>query len=163
MAVFLAVGFVVAVVASLPNPEPPTTRRLLWVAEKSTAASGVMPDGLVAAARGASAHRGGELLTYAVGREAELLPVLSLEVLQNGDVLQNVDHRRKVIDRRLEDLHELVASAPVGGEGFSLYAALRAIADEAAKSEPIEVWFSSAILSSTIDPFLIAALTAAPS
>lgn len=158
------VGGVVAVAVLLlllgSGPEEPG-RRLVWVTEKTTAAPGVLPASLIDAAHQASAARGGELVTYAVGRLAERLPVLSLEVVQNGDVVQDPDRRAVVLDRRLSGLVEQLAAAPVGGDGFSLYAALRSIADEAAQDGPLEVWLSTTVLSSTIDPFRVAALTVA--
>lgn len=156
------VGVVAIVLLLLPGADPDDpTRRLIWVAEKTTAAPGVLPTGLVEAAHEASAVRGGELVTYAVGRLAEPLPVLSLEVVQNGDVVQDPDRRAIVLDRRLAGLTEQVAAAPVGGDGYSLYAALRSIADEADRGGPLEVWLSTTVLSSTVDPFRVAALTAA--
>jgi outer membrane protein OmpA-like peptidoglycan-associated protein len=156
-------GVVVVAVLLLvqgPGPEDPA-RRLIWVTEKTPAAPGALPAGLVDAAHEASAARGGELVAYAVGRLAEPLPVLSLDVVQNGDVVQDPDRRAVVLDRRLAGLVEQLAAAPVGGDGFSLYAALRAIADEADRSGPLEVWLSTTVLSSTVDPFRVPALTVA--
>lgn len=132
------------------------------MAEKTTAAPGAVPEELTTAAYDAAGSRGGELVVYPVGRQAKRLQPMSLTVERNGDIEQDKRRRMMTIDKRLTDLRGAIDDAPVGDEGFSLYAALQAMADEAAKADGrIDVWFSTTVLTGSVDPLRIPALTAA--
>jgi len=158
----VVVGLLIAGFVLLASPERPPDARFVWVVEKTTAASNVVPDQLTAAAYDVAGSRGGELTVYPVGRQAKQLDPVSLAVERNGDIEQDGRRRMMIIDKRLTDLRGAINGAPVGDEGFSLYAALQAMADEAARTEDrIDVWFSTTVLAGSVDPLRIPALTAA--
>lgn len=156
------VGLLTSGLLFLTGPQRPPGARFVWVAEKTTAAPGAVPEGLITAAYDAAGGHGGELVVYPVGRQAKRLQPVSLTVVRNGDILQDERLRKMAIDKRLTQLRGAIDGALVGDEGFSLYAALQAMADEAAKADGrIDVWFSTTVLTGSVDPLRIPALTAA--
>ncbi|MDQ3760644.1 MAG: OmpA family protein [Actinomycetota bacterium] len=159
----VVVGLLISAFAFLAGPERAPRKTLVWVAEKTTAAPSVVPKELTAAVYGVAGTGDGELVVYPVGRRAERLEPVSLTVKSNGDVVRDERRRRAAIDDRLAKLRAAVDGAPVGKEGFSLYAVLQAIADEAAQTDDrIDVWLSTTILTGSVDPLRVPALTADP-
>lgn len=156
------VGLLIGGLLLLNGPQRPPAARFVWMVEKTTAASAAVPEGLTTAAYDAAGSRGGELVVYPVGRQAKRLQPVSLTVESNGDIVQDPRRRKMTIDKRLTDLRGAIDGAQVGDAGFSLYAALQAMADEAAKADGrIDVWFSTTVLTGSVDPLRIPALTAA--
>lgn len=97
---------------------------------------------------------------YAVGGHAQKIGSVGLDVTQDGDRIDDQARRASAIDRRVSTLTGELVRSPVGGDGFSLYQALRVGADEAASaSAPVEVWLSTTVLSGSVDPLSIPTLT----
>lgn len=138
--------------------EPPTEQTHLWIVEKTTAAPAVLPDPLRDALDAAAEEGVGTLITYPVGAGAVKLDAVRLRVERNGQILKNPQQRAVALQRRLDEIRGHINEAPVGAKGFSLYAAFQAMADEA-KAGPLEVWFSTTLLTGSVDPFDIPALT----
>ena len=138
-----------------------TPHSLVWVVEKTTAVAGAVPDGLRAAAAEAATDGGGTLVAYPVGPDAVRLTPVSLSVEEFGDTIADPARRAAVLERRLAELGARLDAAGVGDHGFNLYAALSSMADEATRTDgPLDVWFSTTVLTGSVDPLRIAALTA---
>ncbi len=134
----------------------------VWVLEKTTAAPAVVPGGLRAAVQDAAAAGGGSLVTYAVGPRAVRLGPVPLAVEQLGATIADPARRAAAVDGRLTDLAGEVDAVSVGTDGYSMYAALQVLADEAHRADgPIEAWLSTTVLTGSVDPMRLPTLTAA--
>lgn len=134
---------------------------LVWLAEKTTRAPGVVPRALRDRLREAGKEGGARLTAYAVGEQA--VPVVTAEALDLDRGNGKVDDARQQasnVDRILKDVAGKVGKAAVSTQGFSLYAALHAAADEAERAGHAEVWLTSTVLTGSLDPFTVSALSA---
>jgi hypothetical protein len=157
----LAVLFVGALMVFLPDDEAGTTE-IVWITEKTTRSPGVFPDALRSRIDELSADGGVRLVVHAVGGRGNHVTTTDLDLVQDGDKVTDPDRRRAAVDSKLAEVTAQLASVPVGDKGFSLYAALRTAADEAARiGGPVEVWLSTTVLSGSTDPLSIPMLTEA--
>lgn len=155
-----AVFFVAFVV--LVGDDEDRTAELVWITEKTTRAPGSVPDALRDRIDGLTADGGVRLVVHAVGERVGQVTSTDLDVVQDGERVTDQDIRQGVVEGKLTEIEEMLASVPVGRQGFSLYAALRTAADEAARAGgPTEVWLSTTVLSGSTDPLSIPALTEA--
>jgi hypothetical protein len=139
-----------------------TNGHYVWVLEKTTAAPAVVPGGLRAAVQDAAAAGGGSLVSYALGPRAARLGPVPLAVEQLGDTIADPARRAAVVDGRLTDPAGEVDTVSVGADGYSMYVALQALADEARRAnDPIEAWLSTTVLTGSVDPLRLPTLTAA--
>jgi outer membrane protein OmpA-like peptidoglycan-associated protein len=153
----VVVTLIVAVVLLWQTKEPGP--EMIWVAEKTTRAPGAIPLAIRDRVKELSGQ-GGSLKVYAVGGHAEYVGAAALEVTQDGDRISDPKRHAAAVDRRLLGLGKKVAASPVGERGFSLYAALRVGADEAARTgAAVEVWLSTTVLSASDDPLSLPTLT----
>lgn len=160
--VLLVTGGLAAAFAALGGTDEEESATYLWIVEKTVAAPEVVPEPLTDTLDDLAASGGGELRTYAVGEYAVRLEPVSLRIERQGDVVQDERLREAELDRRLDGLRAQLRAADVGNTGYSLYAALQAIVDEAQQLDgPLDVWFSTTLLTGSVDPLDIAALTAA--
>jgi len=163
--------YVVAIVVALAigglaywlgTPERPPAGRVLWIAEKTTSTPGVLPDELRQHLVALSGGSGAALTAYAVGETAGEVDTVDLVFTRDGDPETDDRIREAGVRRRLDDLMTKMSAAGVGATGFSLYAALRAVADESAGlSGRLDVWLSTTLLTGSVDPLDLPKLTAA--
>jgi outer membrane protein OmpA-like peptidoglycan-associated protein len=128
-------------------------RHVVWIGEKTTRAAGTIPGELRNRVRELSATGAGTVTAYAVGGQARLVDSIDLEVLHDGEREADPVRRNSVLEGRLRDLASRFEHMAVGSDGYSLYAALRVAADESRGADsPVEVWFSTTLLTGSFPP-----------
>ncbi|WP_290056796.1 OmpA family protein [Amycolatopsis solani] len=157
----VALAFItLLVVLSQCRPSTSSTD-IVWIAEKTTHSPGAIPRALRSRVRAAGAEAGVRFSTYAVGEQA--IPVADAEALDldrgNGKV-GDAGQQAANVDRILKDVNGRIEKAAVSRTGFSLYAALRAAANEVERAGHVEAWLSTTVLTGSTDPLTIAALSA---
>jgi outer membrane protein OmpA-like peptidoglycan-associated protein len=139
--------------------EPPTGTTLAWFPEKTTSA----PAGIPAAVRariGEVARSGGGALTVVpVGEKSAQIAPVELTVLRGGDLEPDPKLRDAAITSRLTDMLGAVDGADVGATGFSIYGALQRMKDARDQAGgSLEVWWSTVLLTGSVDPLDMAQL-----
>ncbi len=163
MAVFAgAVVLFVALVVVLNQLEDPAkSTNLVWLAEKTTHSPGALPRALRDRLRQAGKDGGATLTAYAVGEQAvNVANDVRLDLDRGNGKVDDSRQQASNVDKLLKDVTGRMGKATVSQKGFSLYAALRTAADEAARTKQAEVWLSSTVLTGTLDPFTISSLSA---
>lgn len=152
---------VIALVAAsmlLGDGEPLSDTRLLYLAEKTTTAPGLLPEPILERAREIADEGGGTLDAAAVAEHVIPVEPVSLSVEVEHSRQEDPTKRRAAIDGRLKTLGQRLAEVPVSPGGHSLYAALQWIADEAVRG-PVEVWWGTTVFTGSVEPMEIAKLT----
>ena len=158
VAALLTLGMVV-----LDDPSPPAAMRVVWVAEKTTAAPSGVPDHLYSRLADLVAAGPVDLTAFAVGETAARPRTVRLTATREDGTPEFNEHlRRETLDSRLAEVRRSVDTANVGSQGFSLYAALQAIQGvRHGLGAPLEVWLSATVLTGSVEPLAMAKLAGA--
>lgn len=147
---------------ALRDPAPAPTRHVVWVAEKTTSTAAGVPDRLRQHLLELIGNGPVQLTTYAVGQTAYRVGSMDLLATRDGEPEFDPGLRAAGLRDRLATVSSGIERAPVGGQGFSLYAALQAITTEPPPAAgPLEVWLSTAVLTGSVEPLAMPELTAA--
>ncbi|MEA5359063.1 OmpA family protein [Amycolatopsis sp., V23-08] len=163
MAIFAgAVVLFVAIVVVLNQiGDPVRNTDLVWLAEKTTHSPGTLPRALRDRLRQAGKDGGALLTAYAVGEQAvNVASDIGLDLDRGNGKVDDSRQQASNVDKILKDVAGRMGKAAVSPTGFSLYAALHAAADEAARTGQAEVWLTSTVLTGSLDPFTISSLSA---
>jgi outer membrane protein OmpA-like peptidoglycan-associated protein len=100
------------------------------------------------------------LATWIVGERARLVDTEDLKLTVEGEQVTDKDKVEKALRPRLDKAVAKVGETAVEEQGFALFAALQAAADEErAAGGPVEVWLSTTVFAGSVDPLTISMLT----
>jgi outer membrane protein OmpA-like peptidoglycan-associated protein len=155
-----ALVLTITIIVSTMNLGTGTTpvTRLVWIAEKTTRAPGLMPQSLRDRVLQMASGSAGTLEGYVVGEHSQHVASVSLIPDVRGDTTQF----NNAINDRLAAFLARIDDVAVGDSGFSLYSSLQVMADEQTRSEGrVEVWLSTTVLTGSVDPLSVSQLVAA--
>jgi outer membrane protein OmpA-like peptidoglycan-associated protein len=152
------VASTIFVLTTTSQAVPTEQLRLVWIAEKTTRAPGIVPNAVRDRVREAAKTGSASLEGYVVGERSQHIGSTPLVAYRSI----NGDDSREIVNDQLDDFVPVMDRAAVGGSGFSLYSSLQVMADEEARTGGrIEVWFSTTLFTGSDDPLVISQLTAA--
>lgn len=141
--------------------KPVAYSEVVYIAEKSTRAPGMLADEVRDHVQHVAGGRG-QLVTYLVGSQVYRAHPVDLSVNREDGPEDDPRRRSAAIDHRLDALAAELDHAQVGAEGFNLPEVLQLAADESSKSgQRADVWTQTALLTGTRDPLQMSKLTAA--